>query len=169
MRQSRFLALLTLVAALSATGLTGCGATELQEDAEPEPSFTGGQVAREFRAETGKTLREAAGTDPAWEQFSFGLNPSRELVRLYGIFSVYVVEAGNDEAVTSLLANKATGEPLEADEQGIYWERDSLSGTWIAYKLYGDNVVLAWFSEAKEPAIDARWSRLDQILSGVSS
>lgn len=168
MSRRKLIPLTAAVVLLGALGLTACGATETrQEDAGP--SFTGGQVAREFRAETGKTLREAAGTDSAWEQFSFGLNPSRDLLRAYGIFSVYVVEAGNEEAVTSLLSDKATGKPLEADEQGIRWERDSQSGTWIAYKLYGDNVVLAWFSEAKDPVTDARWSRLDQVLSGLEA
>jgi hypothetical protein len=159
---------LVAVAALVAlAGLGACGSSDTTEDASP--SISGAQVTREFRTETGKRLREAAGTDTAWEQLSFGLNPSPELVRQYGIFSVYVVEPGNEQAVESLLSDKATGKPLQADEQGVRWERDSLSGTWIAYKLYGGNVVLAWFSERKDPVTDDRWSRLDRILSGLEA
>jgi hypothetical protein len=147
--------------------LAACGSTDSSVD--PGPSITGAQVTREFQQETGRRLQEAAGTDPAWEQLSFGLNPGPELRREYGVFSVYVVEAGNEEAVDSLLSDKATGDPLEPDGRGIRWEEDSLSRTWIAYKLYGENVVLAWFSEAKRPVTDARWSRLDRILSGLAA
>lgn len=158
--------LIALVLALAAPlVLEACGSTDTRENAGP--SITGAQVTREFQQETGRRLQEAAGTDPAWEQLSFGLNPSRQLVREYGIFSVYVVEAGNEKAVDSLLSDKATGQPLEVDGEGVRWERDSLSGTWIAYKLYGENVVLAWFSEAKRATTDERWARLDSILSGL--
>ena len=145
----------------------GCGATA-DEDVQP-PALTGAQVAREFRAETGRTLRRAAGTDPAWEQLSFGLDPPTALLRRYGIFSIYVVAEGNEEAVDSLLRDKATGKPLEPDQRGIRWERDSQSGTWVAYTRYGANVVLAWFSERRRPRTDARWERLDNVLSGLAA
>jgi hypothetical protein len=159
--------LFVLVAILVAIGGAACGATEEGEDAEP--TLAAGQVARQFEQETGRTLEEAAGTDQAWEQLSFGLDPPAELVRRFGIFSVYVVEPENDKAVGSLLSDKATGKPLEPDEQGVYWERDSQSGTWTAYTRYGENVVLAWFSERKVAETDERWARLDRVLSDLDS
>jgi hypothetical protein len=159
--------LFVLVAILVALGGAACGATEEGEDGGP--TLAAGQVARQFEQETGRTLEEAAGTDQAWEQLSFGLDPPAELVQRFGIFSVYVVEPGNDEAVGSLLSDKATGKPLEPDEQGVYWERDSQSGTWTAYTRYGENVVLAWFSERKVAETDERWARLDRVLSDLES
>jgi len=81
----------------------------------------------------------------------------------------HVVDDEDPEALESLLTDKATGEPLEQDGEGIYWERDSLSNTWIAHSRYGDNVVLAWFSESAEPETDERWERLDDILAGLTT
>ncbi len=158
----RVIALLVLALALVAAG---CGGGDDATPTPPEDAFTAAQVERAFQEEAGRSLEQAAGADEAWEQLGFGLNPSPALQRRYGIFNVYVVEEGNDEAVTSLLSDKATGEPLGRDAEGIYWEHDSLSGTWIAYRRYGENVVLAWFSESDARETDARWSRLDGILS----
>jgi len=163
--RTRLLALLALV--LVAAAAAGCGTSD--DGGQTRTAFSGAQVADEFQRETGRGLEAAAEQDPSWEQLSYGLDPSPAVVRRYGIFSVYVVEPGNEQAVESLLAHKATGAPLEADGNGVYWERDSLSKTWIAYKRYGENVVLAWFSERKEPATDARFARLDRILSGLPS
>lgn len=143
----------------------GCGANG--QDGPERQAFTGSQVAREFQQTTGRALTEAAGQDPAWDQLGYGLDPEPALLRRYGIFNVYVVEAGNDEALASLLSDKATREPLEPDANGLLWELDSQSGTWIAYKRYGENVVLAWFSEAKTRRTDGRFARLDRILSGL--
>ena len=50
---------------------------------------------------------------------------------------------------------------------GVYWELDSQSKTWVAYKRYSGNVVLVWFSGSKEQAADERFDRLDSILSGL--
>jgi hypothetical protein len=165
---ARALALLLCLLGV-ALGAAACGA---DSDSSPEPPernlVTAQQVEREFADEAGEELEEAAGTDPAWEQLNFGLNPPPEIVKRYGIFSIYVVDPANEEAVDSLLANKDSGEPLEADGDGIYWEKDTLSGTWIAYRRYASNVVLTWFSESAEQRTDERWERLDEILSGVS-
>ena len=161
--RTRLLPLLTCLA----IALAGCGSEADQEDGRT--AFTGAEVADEFQRETGRGLQEAASRDPSWEQLSYGLDPSPDVLRRYGIFTVYVVEPGNDEALASLLADKATGEPLAADADGVRWELDSLSKTWIAYKRYGENIVLAWFSERKQRAIDERFARLDRILSGVGA
>jgi hypothetical protein len=161
-RLLRLLACLTLALALA-----GCGGEAEQDDGRT--ALTGAQVADEFQRETGRGLEEAASQDPSWEQLSYGLDPAPDVLRRYGIFTVYVVEPGNGEALRSLLADKATGEPLAADADGIRWELDSLSKTWIAYKRYGANVVLAWFSERKQRATDERFARIDRILSGLGA
>ena len=144
----------------------GCGTSSEEPEAT---AVTAAEVTQEFRADAGRALEDAAVPDAAWRQLSYGLDPSPELLRRYGIFSVYVVEAGNEEAVESLLRDKATGEPLEPDERGIRWERDSQSGTWVAYTRYGPNVVLAWFSGQRREGVDARWERLHRILSDVAA
>ena len=162
MRALRWLTLALAVAAFGAA----CGSTEVERD--DAQGVTAAQVIREFPTVAGRQLQRAATPDEAWEQLSYGLDPSPEVLRRYGVFSVYVVEAGNDEAVASLLRDKATGEPLAADANGIYWERDSLSGTWIAHARYGENVVLAWFSERRTRSTDARWDRLDATLNTLA-
>jgi hypothetical protein len=160
--------LLLALAVISAVGLSGCGAKEVRED-RPEV-IAAHQVKRVLEGASGRIpLWETPGKDPAWEQLSFGLNPRRDILQRFGIFSVYVVEPGNGEALASLLSDKATGKPLEPDERGVYWERDSQSGTWTAYTRYGANVVLAWFSERKVAETDERWARLDRVLSDLES
>ena len=160
---------LPLLAALFVALLGGAGCGTGGEAEQSRTAFSGAEVADEFQRETGRALQAAAGQDPAWEQLSYGLDPPREVLQRYGVFSVYVVEPGNDDALASLLAEKATGKPLQADEDGIFWERDSQSKTWIAYKRYGDNVVLAWFSERERRETDERFARLDRILSGLGA
>jgi hypothetical protein len=163
----RALALLLSLLGL-ALGAAACGANANSDPEPPERMLvTAQQVEREFAEEAGEELEEAPGADPAWEQLNFGLDPPPELVKRYGIFSIYVVDPANEEAVDSLLSSKDTGEPLAADAEGIYWEKDTLSGTWIATRRYASNVVLTWFSESTEQRVDDRWRRLDAILSGL--
>lgn len=164
----RLLLLAALAGALVAL-VAACG----QSDPEPQPEPEGrvlssDEVAEEFEEEAGRPLEEAA-PDPAWDQLGLGLNVAPALLEEYGTFTIYVVDPDELEAVDSLLSDKATGEPLEADADGIYWERDSLSGTWIAHSRYADNVVLAWYSERMQPGTDDRWRRLDGILSGLAN
>jgi hypothetical protein len=166
-RRVALLSALTVLAVLAA----GCGAAQTEETEESKPpSFTAQQVIREFRQAPGQPrLRRAAGTDAAWEQLSFGLNVPPELQRQYGTFNVYVVEPGRGEAVDSLLTNKETRKPLEQAGDGLYWELDSLAGSYVAYKRYGANVVLAWWSEKKQPVTDARWERLDRLMAELAT
>jgi len=156
--------LLALVC-FAALGITaGCGESE----SEPQLTLvTAGQVIGQFERDTGRPLQPAATGDEAWEQLSYGLNPSQALLDRYGIFSVYVTKPGHLGAVDSLLRDKATKKPLERGANGVYWEHDSNSGTWIAYTRYSRNVVLVWFSGSKERALDARWKRLDSVLAGL--
>ena len=148
-----------------------CGAAESTDDGQPRPpSFTAQQVIREFKQAPGQPrLRVSGGTGAAWEQLGFGLNPPARLQKSYGTFNVYVVEPGNDEALSSLLSNKETKEPLEVDSSGVYWELDTLAGSYVGYKRYGANVVVAWWSETKEPVADARFTRLDGLMSGLET
>lgn len=158
---------LALALALAAAG---CGSAQSENEQESEPAITAAQVAREFRQAPGQPkLRKAAGTDVAWEQLGFGLNASERLVKRYGVFNVYVIKPGRTEALRSLLKDKETREPLKRNVDGIYWEYDDLSRSYVAYKRYGANVVLAWWNERKEPAVDARWTRLDVLLSGLET
>ena len=157
---------LVVVALLAALSASACGGRV--EDEEQVASLTAEQVSAEFREQTGKgVLRKAAGDDPAWVQLHLGLDPPAALVSQYGVFSIYVVKPGRSEATRSLLRDKTTGKPLERDERGIYWEYDPASRTWIANTRYGSNVVLVWFSGRKERRTDARWERLDAILTAL--
>jgi hypothetical protein len=154
------MALATLVAGTA----TGCGGGK--SNSNPE-LVKPGQVVQRFKQETGTPLQRAAVPDEAWEQLSLGLNASKAQIERYGVFSVYVAKAGHVEALGSFFRDKATKKALERDSQGVYWELDSNSGTWVAYKRYAGNVVLAWFSGSKSKAADARWQRLDRVLGGL--
>jgi hypothetical protein len=159
--------LLVALACLASAWLgAGCGG------GNPEPEarlVTPGQVKERFKSETGKPLLRAAVPDEAWEQLGIGLNPAPPDLKRYGIFSIYVGKSGHLAALGSLLRDKATREPLERDLRGVYWELDSNSRTWVAYKRYARNVVLAWFGGSKTRAVDARWERLDRVLAGLAS
>jgi hypothetical protein len=159
----RRIALLSL-ALLVLSGLSGCGAGT---DQSQVVSLTAGQVRQQFQKTTGKALQPAAVSDPAWDQLGYGLDESEKLVNRYGIFNVYVGKPGKSEALSSLFKDKATDRPLARSTGGVYWELDSQSKTWVAYKRYSGNVVLVWFSGSKEQAADERFRRLDSILSGL--
>jgi hypothetical protein len=162
-RRAALTALALLALAVTVTA-TGCG----ESDSAPQPELVpASQVIGQFERETGRPLQRAAEPDEAWDQLSYGLNPSPELLERYGIFSVYVAKEGHVDALSSLLKDKATKKTLERDKNGVYWELDSNSGTWIAYKRYGRNIVLVWFSESKEQAVDARFERLDEVLADL--
>jgi hypothetical protein len=156
--------ILALAISLGCGLLVGCGSS----DSQPKPQLlTAGQVSGQFKRETGKSLLRAQTDDVAWVQLGYGLNPSQELLDKYGIFSVYVAKQGHLAALDSLLHDKATKKALEKDPEGVYWELDSNSGTWVAYKRYPPNVVLAWFSGSKTQAVDRRFERVDRVLAGL--
>jgi len=155
-----------LVAALAlASGCGGGGGNETGPEAGAIPAA---QVVERFRQAPGHPrLRRAAVPDAAWEQLGLGLNAPPNLVRRYGTFTVYVVKPGRGEAVDSLLRNKETKKPLAADTRGIYWEYDTLAHSWVAHTRYGDNVVLAWWSESRERQTDVRWERLNEMMTAL--
>ena len=159
----RRIALLSLAALVVAT-LAGCGA---QSDQSQVVTVTPGQVTQRFQETTGRALQLTPVPDPAWDQLGYGLNQPEQLVDRYGIFNVYVGKPGKSASLASLFKDKATGKPLSRGSNGVYWELDSQSKTWVAYKRYGGNVVLVWFSGSKQQAADERFQRLDSILSGL--
>ena len=163
MRRASVVAL--VLASVLAVGVAaGCGSGQSEPQVE---LVTPGQVIGQFERETGRPLKRAAMEDEAFEQLSYGLNPSKELLDRYGIFSVYVAKKGHMEAVNSLLRDKATKKALERDSEGVYWELDSNSDTWVAYKRYSRNVVLVWFSGSNVRNADTRWARLDRVLTDL--
>ncbi len=160
----RIAAIALALAFVLTAGASGCGSGE----STPQPALvSAGQVIGKFKQETGRPLERAATEDVAWEQLSYGLNPSPQLLEKYGVFSVYVAKPGHVAALGSLLKDKATKKALERDAEDVYWERDSNSGTWIAYKRYSRNVVLVWFSGSKTQALDTRFERLDRVLADL--
>lgn len=159
----RRIALLSL-ALLALSVFAGCGAAS---DQTQEATLTPAQVGQTFKQATGRPLEPAAVSDPAWDQLGFGLDMPQTLVDRYGIFNVYVGKPGKTASLASFFKDKDTGKPLARDADGIYWERDSQSDTWVAYKRYSGNVVLVWFGGSKEQAADERFDRLDSILSGL--
>ena len=159
----RRIALLSL-ALLALSALAGCGAAS---DETQDATLTPAQVGQTFERATGRPLEPAAASDPAWNQLGYGLDMPQSLVDRYGIFNVYVGKPGKTASLASFFKDKATGKPLERGADGVYWELDSQSKTWVAYKRYRGNVVLVWFSGLKEQAADERFERLDSILSGL--
>ena len=158
---SRGLALLVVTLVfIAAAG--GCGGAS-------EPSYSTEEVRAHFQAEAGAQLfrKQGPGGDPAWEQLGFAENASPALIERYGIFSIYVVEPGEKEAMASLFRDKATKKPL-AHRRGIYWELDTHSDTWTAHTRYA-NLVLVWFTEREQPAVDARWRRLHRMLRDLTT
>jgi hypothetical protein len=154
-----------------ALGAAGCGASSATDDGrQQEQAITAGQVVKEFRRAPGQPLlRKTVEPDTAWEQLGFGLNASEDLRARYGVFNVYVVKPGRPQALQSLLKDKDTRRTLKRGGDGIYWEFDDLAHSYVAYKRYGENVVLAWWNEGKEPVVDARWTRLDALMSGLET
>ncbi len=172
MRRTPLIALLlALVLALVAAG---CGSSaegidETTTDEQETAPIGASQLVAQFkRASGGTQLRGTATPDVAWEQLGLGLNATPAQQSQYGTFSIYVVEPDRDEAVTSLLSDKDTAEPLARGEDGIYWDFDELAGSYVAYKRYGPNVVLAWWNERPEQGTDARFERLDALMQELS-
>jgi hypothetical protein len=152
--------ILLLVAFVAACGESGNEDGENQEAAPVAAQA----FAQRFDEASGMPPLETAGSDPSWEQLGLGLDLSPAEQKRYGTFTIYVVDPGNLEAVSSLLADKDTGKPLEPDADGIYWDYDELAKSQVAQKRYGPNVVLAWWNEKRKPGTDERWEQLDQLV-----
>jgi hypothetical protein len=155
-------ALAFLVALVCFAPAAGCGAAS-------EPSYSTEEVRAHFQAEAGAQLfrKQDPGGDPAWEQLGFAENAPPALIERFGVFSIYVVEAGEKEAMASLFRDKATKKPLPR-RRGIFWELDTHSDTWAAHTRYA-NLVLVWFSEQERPVVDARWHRLHRMLRDLTA
>lgn len=158
---ARGLALFVLIL-VSLAAAAGCGEAS-------EASYSTEEVTAHFEREAGAQLfrKQGPGGDPAWEQLGFAEDAPPALIERFGVFSIYVVEPGEKQAMVSLFRDKASGQPL-AHRRGIYWELDTHSDTWAAHTRYA-NLVLVWFTERKEPAVDARWRRLHRILRDLTT
>jgi len=158
-----------VLALLLAALIAGCGSSDEGDDEQEAAPIAAQAVVQQFREVPGMPpLRTAAGADPSWEQLGLGLDISPAAQERYGTFTIYVVDPEDSEAVSSLLADKDTGEALQADADGIYWDYDELARSYVAQKRYGENVVLAWWNQSREKGTDDRWERLDSILQGLA-
>lgn len=152
------------------TTATDTSETDTTEDETEAAPIAASQVVQQFlQSEEGAQLEETATPDTAWEQLGLGLNATPKEQRTFGTFTIYVVEPSNGEAVTSLLSDKDTAQPLDQASGGIYWDYDELAKSYVAHKRYGSNVVLAWWNEKPEPGTDARWERLDALMQGLAA
>ena len=163
-------ALISLLAALAlALAAAGCGSEGSDDEEQDAAPIAAQAVVQEFSEVPGMPALESTAPDPSWEQLGPGLDVPPATQRKYGTFTIYVVDAEDPEAVRSLLADKDTAEPLQADADGIYWDYDELARSYVAQKRYGPNVVLAWWNERREQGTDERWERLDEVLQGLAS
>jgi nitrous oxide reductase accessory protein NosL len=163
-------ALIRLLAALAlALAAAGCGSSGDGDDEEQASPIAAQAVVQEFSEVPGMPALESAVADPSWEQLGPGLDVSPATQKKYGTFTIYVVDPEDPQAVRSLLADKDTAKPLQADADGIYWDYDELAKSYVAQKRYGSNVVLAWWNESREQGTDERWQRLDAVMQDIAS
>lgn len=149
-----------LLLALAVLAAAGCGGSE-------ETSLTSDEVIAEFGAGGAPLVRKSGPGDTAWDQLGLAEDAPQRLIDRYGIFSIYVVDPGENAAMDSLFRDKATRKPL-AHRRGIYWELDTHSNTWTAHTRY-KNLVLVWFTESEQPAVDARWQRVHKLLRDLAT
>ena len=153
---------------LLAAVLAGCGASGNGDDDQEAAPIAAQTVVQTFSEVPGMpTLRNVP--DESWSQLGPGLNVPPATQKEYGTFTIYVVAPDDPDAVRSLLADKDTAEPLEADASGIYWDYDELAKSYVAQKRYGPNAVLVWWNEQRERGTDERWERLDQLMQSVAA
>ena len=157
-----------LIFLVAAAALLAAGCSSSGED-DQDGAIAAQAVVQEFGKVPGMPALQSAAPDPSWEQLGPGLAVPPATQKEYGTFTIYVVDPDDPEAVDSLLADKDTGEPLQADADGIYWDFDELSNSYVAQKRYGSNVVLAWWNERRKQGTDERWERLDSVLQGLAS
>jgi hypothetical protein len=150
--------------------LAGCGSSGGGDDEDQAAPIGSQEVIQQFEETPGlPPLETAAGSDPSWEQLGPGLDVPPATQKKYGTFTIYVVDPEDPEAVRSLLADKDTAKPLQADANGIYWDYDELAKSYVAQKRYGPNVVLAWWNESRQQGTDERWQRLDAVMQDIAS
>jgi hypothetical protein len=150
--------------------LAGCGSSGGGDDEDQAAPIGSQEVIQQFEETPGlPPLATAAGSDPSWEQLGPGLDVPPATQKEYGTFTIYVVDPEDPEAVRSLLADKDTAKPLQADANGIYWDYDELAKSYVAQKRYGPNVVLAWWNESRQQGTDERWQRLDAVMQDIAS
>ena len=129
-----------------------------------ELSCASEQVVKAFHDRTGETLTlNAFGSTVEVERLDFATVPAHEPARLrrkFGYFAVRVRvgHRGPDPLAAALRGRKP-------DAHGIFWLRDG--GEWYAVKRYQPNLLAGWLA-GNVRRVDARWRRLDQVLTAVS-
>jgi hypothetical protein len=142
-----------------------CGKTAKRSNAVTAVTpITTKQLVDEFEKRTGEKLyRRANPGIPTLSAPRDILWLPKDASKRYGDFRIDVFRNRTD-AETTVLSSK---EPSAGGD--IYWklipaEHEGDRSVWLATKLYG-NVVLSWSNDQER--IDARWHRLDSILSDL--
>jgi hypothetical protein len=156
-------ALVLLLAAL----LAGCGSSGSDDNQETAP-IAAQTVVQRFDEVPGMPRLQNV-PDPSWSQLGPGLDVPPATQEEFGTFTIYIVDPADPDGLQSLLADKDTGEALEPDADGIYWDYDELAKSYVAQKRYGPNAVLVWWNERRKPVTDERWDRLDAVMQDVAS
>jgi hypothetical protein len=132
------------------------------------------RVIDHFREETGEVLyRDLFVSNDKIDVLNFEAAPrSAEAGRRrreWGRFGIGVFLKEKQQALQEAFEQQtdAIGDapPVRPDERGIVWARSDLPG-WFALKEYDEGVVLSWSGNGRK-VTDARWERLDEILSGL--
>lgn len=98
------------------------------------------------------------------ERLDFATLPRGEpagLRRRYGYFTILVQV---DPREKTLRLDPVNGR--RPDRDGIYWLRHDRQ--WYVLKRYGPRVAVGWLA-GKSRRLDARWRRLDGILSKIAA
>jgi hypothetical protein len=171
---------LTAVSALIALGavLSGCGEdsvpnrvgvseqTQLDRVSDELP-YTGQQVFDLFYMHGLYLMR-----GERWDRIvlnSVATDQQREAVLArYGTFHVSI--AHDTDAIQTLLSDPTTQQPLQPDDDGVYWYRDpgipGIPAVWFALKRYG-NVIAAWMAGG-EQRTDEHWDMVTAELERLS-
>ena len=121
-------------------------------------------VAKAFHDRTGETLTlNAFGSTVEVERLDFATVPAHEPARLRRKFGYFAVQVRVGRSGVDPLAAALRGR--RPDAHGIFWLRDG--GEWYAVKRYGRNLLAGWRA-GNDRRVDARWRRLDHVLTVVS-
>ena len=142
---------------LAAVALVGCGGSDSEDTATV---YSTADVIEAFEQETGERLIDVED-DPtsSWDR----LEVDGDTDRRWGFWNLYVVTDGG----TSVLLDDNEGRAMEADGDGIYWQKqgEGSNAYWTATKRYGDNVVVQYTGqESRDETLSPQYERLDAAL-----
>jgi hypothetical protein len=97
---------------------------------------------------------------------SFTVLAPRSGKQRFGVYVLYVLKPS--------IANRTKRQIVGAvgkDSRGIYWIRGPIGeegrASWVAATFFGKNLVCKWTPPQGAKRVDARWTRLQQILRKV--